>query len=108
MSLHSQDEIALYTSARYLSSVEAMYRIMGYCLNGRFPTVQTLPVHLENEDWVTCDQTDADWRTIVAAKTSPLELYMHRPARWATMRYAEFFEKNHHIGEKRWKPRVIP
>lgn len=42
------DEISLYQNARYIGSIEAAWRILGFDLHERFPMVQRLAVHLEN------------------------------------------------------------
>lgn len=42
------DEVSLYQSGRYISSNEAAWRILGFDIHQRFPTVVNLSVHLEN------------------------------------------------------------
>ena len=42
------DEIEEYWSGRYLSSPEAVWRIMGYNITLKTPAVTALPVHLPN------------------------------------------------------------
>ncbi|PAA84583.1 hypothetical protein BOX15_Mlig017082g4 [Macrostomum lignano] len=43
-----RDEVARYESGRYISSNEAMWRIFGFSIHERHPTVVHLSVHLEN------------------------------------------------------------
>ncbi|XP_060516472.1 uncharacterized protein LOC132695932 isoform X2 [Cylas formicarius] len=52
------DEIRNYTDCRYISSMEACWRIFAYKLHDRSHAVVTLPVHLENEQPVTFDEDD--------------------------------------------------
>ncbi|XP_060519932.1 uncharacterized protein LOC132698088 [Cylas formicarius] len=52
------DEIRNYTDCRYISSMEACWRIFQYKLHDRSHAVVTLPVHLENERPVTFDEGD--------------------------------------------------
>ena len=48
--LHSEqvDEISEYRNAHYISSNEAVWRILEFPIHERFPAVQQLAVHLEN------------------------------------------------------------
>lgn len=43
-----RDEVTIYQSGRYLSSNEAAWRIFGFSVHERYPTVTHLSVHLEN------------------------------------------------------------
>ncbi|XP_060519933.1 uncharacterized protein LOC132698089 [Cylas formicarius] len=52
------DEIRNYTDCRYISSMEACWRIFAYKLHDRPHAVVTLPVHLENEQPVTFDEDE--------------------------------------------------
>ena len=45
---NERDEVKLYESGRYISSSEAVWRILGFPIHERFPTVIHLAVHLEN------------------------------------------------------------
>jgi len=42
------DEISDFQSARYISSNEAAWRIMGFPIHERYPPVVQLSVHLQN------------------------------------------------------------
>jgi hypothetical protein len=44
----SVDEIYQYQMGRYISSNEAVWRILSFPIHERHPTVVHLPVHLEN------------------------------------------------------------
>jgi len=45
---NDNDEVKLYESGRYISSSEAIWRILAFPILERFPTVFHLSVHLEN------------------------------------------------------------
>ena len=50
-----RDEIKQYIDCRYISSIEAAYRLFECSLHGRYPSVQPLYVHLPNEQSVRFD-----------------------------------------------------
>ena len=56
---NSRDEIEIYQAARYLSCSEACYRIFGFSIHDRSPTVVPLQVHLENGQRVLFDEENA-------------------------------------------------
>jgi len=45
---NQKDEITMYESGRYISSAEAVWRILSFSIHERYPTVFHLAVHLEN------------------------------------------------------------
>ncbi len=47
------DEVKQYLDCRYISSIEAVYRLLEYPIHDRYPSVQVLHVHLPNRQWVT-------------------------------------------------------
>ncbi|KAJ1295317.1 hypothetical protein BS78_01G215000 [Paspalum vaginatum] len=49
---NTNDEIKMYLGCRYLTAFEACWRIFGFSLNYREPSVQRLRFHLENEQQV--------------------------------------------------------
>jgi len=49
---NEKDEIKTYESGRYISSSEAVWRILEFPIHERFPTVVHLAVHLENRQRV--------------------------------------------------------
>ncbi|KAJ1288125.1 hypothetical protein BS78_02G065900 [Paspalum vaginatum] len=105
------DEIQMYLDARYLSAGEASWRIFGFELQHREPSVQRLQFHLENEQVVVFpDSTDLEQivykpgieTTIFTEWMTANRLYLH--ARDLT--YAEFPTKwTWHQKEKEWRPR---
>ncbi|XP_063912265.1 uncharacterized protein LOC135129114 [Zophobas morio] len=46
---NDNDEVKLYESGRYISSSEAVWRILAFPIHERFPAVFNLAVHLEND-----------------------------------------------------------
>ena len=55
-----RDEIKEYQTKRYVSSVEACWRLFDFDITGRYPNVEALPVHLPGEQKVYFDQTSTD------------------------------------------------
>ena len=53
--LKNVDEIQRYVDCRYISSIEAAYRMLEFSMHGRFPSVMPLMVHLPNEQHVIFD-----------------------------------------------------
>ncbi|XP_058733993.1 uncharacterized protein LOC131605682, partial [Vicia villosa] len=49
------DEIKMYYDCRYLSSCEAAWRIFSFDINYREPSVERLPFHLENQQYIVYD-----------------------------------------------------
>lgn len=45
---NKKDEVMMYESGRYISSAEAVWRILAFQIHERYPTVFHLAVHLEN------------------------------------------------------------
>ncbi|KAF0695535.1 ATP-dependent DNA helicase, partial [Aphis craccivora] len=56
---NDNDEVKLYESARYISSSEAVWRILAFPIHERFPTVFHLSVHLENGQRVYFNPNDS-------------------------------------------------
>ena len=77
--LHTADqeinEIQHYLDGRYISPVEACYRLFGYDLTEHFPSVVRLVVHAENEQVIQFN-ADLDPTTFLArTKRSQLEAF---------------------------------
>ncbi|GKB34511.1 hypothetical protein Tco_0879453, partial [Tanacetum coccineum] len=53
------DEVQDYYDCRYLSACEAAWRIYGFDIHYRTPSVERLPFHLENEQSVIFDVTNS-------------------------------------------------
>jgi hypothetical protein len=60
------DEVAEYISCRYLSACEAFWRLFGFDIHVRDPTVERLEIHLPGMNRVTYSE-DADLGDIVAS-----------------------------------------
>ncbi|WVZ49780.1 hypothetical protein U9M48_001109 [Paspalum notatum var. saurae] len=105
------DEIQMYLDARYLSAGEASWRIFGFELQHREPSVQRLQFHLENEQMVVFPDS-SDLEKIVYRPGIEKSIFtewmtvnrLHKDARDLT--YAEFPTKwAWHAKEKEWRPR---
>lgn len=58
------DEIAEYIKSRYLSCCEAIWRLLGFEIHGKFPAVERLIVHLPGMNFVTVHE-DTDLHDVV-------------------------------------------
>lgn len=58
------DIIAEYIRSRYLSCCEATWRLFGFEIHGKFPSVERLFVHLPGMNFVTLDES-ADLQEVV-------------------------------------------
>lgn len=54
------DEITAFINMRYLSSIEAIWRIFEYATVGQEPTVTVLPVHLEGQNLIFFNAENSD------------------------------------------------
>ena len=63
----ANDEVKLYQMGRYVSTSEAIWRILGFDIHERYPTVTHLSVHLENGQRVFFQEGNAQER----AQTPP-------------------------------------
>lgn len=52
------DEINNFLDGRYICASEASWRLLGFDIHHRFPTVERLPVHLEGEKNISFKQND--------------------------------------------------
>ena len=64
-----QDEITRYQAARWIGTHEAIWRLLGYPLDWRYPAVQSLAVHAEHGEHVLF-RDDTDIQTIQAPLTT--------------------------------------
>ena len=112
----TQDEITRYQAARWIGTHEAIWRLLGFPLDWRYPAVQSLAVHAEHGEHVLFrDDTDIQTiqpplTTLTAFITYNNECYMDRtrqagmPKSSLHLRYAdmptEFTWHNNN-----WKPR---
>jgi len=49
------DEVLQYQAKQYVSSMEATWRILDYPIMGNKPAIMRLPIHLENQQQITCN-----------------------------------------------------
>ncbi|XP_061398409.1 uncharacterized protein LOC133334127 [Musca vetustissima] len=64
------DEVTNYQMARYISSNEAVWRILGFPIHERHPTVVHLAVHLENGQRVYFTEANAQERALSPPSTT--------------------------------------
>lgn len=69
------DEITGYQAGRYISSNEAAWRIFGFPLHERYPTVTHLDVHLENGQRVYFNENNLIDRIANPPKTTLTEFF---------------------------------
>lgn len=69
------DEIHQYQTGRYISSNEAIWRILGFEIHERHPTVLHLAVHLENGQRVYFTPENAEQRAVNPPKTTLTEFF---------------------------------
>jgi len=73
--VNENDEITRYKMGRYISSNEAVRRILSFPIHERDPTVIHLAVHLENGQRVYfTEETDLQ-RALIAPKTTLTEFF---------------------------------
>lgn len=70
------DELKDYVNDRYMSSTDCLWRIFDFPLHERFPAVQPLALHLEDDDYVVYDKEDPEK---ALSKTTELTRYLDRP-----------------------------
>jgi hypothetical protein len=68
------DEIEEYWNARYLSSEEAAWRILGFNVTRKTPAVSALPVHLPSTQHIQYNRLNQN-----SSAMSPLKHYFMRP-----------------------------
>lgn len=69
------DEIQNYLDGRYVCAVEAAWRLFGFDIHYRYPSIERLPVHMEGEKNVTFKKNDnlVEVAEKATAKNSKLE-----------------------------------
>lgn len=67
---HRLDEITQYQMGRYISSNEAVWRILGFHIHDRYPAVVHLSVHLENGQRVYFNQENVAARSMNPPNTT--------------------------------------
>ena len=87
---HPVNEIEDYVKGRYLSAHEAAWRILGYHITSKTPSVSSLPVHLPGEN----TPRFAGSHTSHEGSTSLLIRYFNRPDHpsFAQLKYTEYFK----------------
>lgn len=67
---HRLDEITQYQMGRYISSNEAVWRVLGFHIHDRYPAVVHLSVHLENGQRVYFNQENVAARSVNPPNTT--------------------------------------
>jgi len=68
--IQNKDEIENYQNGRYVSSNEAIWRILGFQIHDRYPTVIHLSVHLENGQRVYYTSENIQTKVIIPPETT--------------------------------------
>ena len=72
------DEVLLFQRSRYVSTNEAIWRILGFPIHEHFPPVEHLHVHLENRQRVVYDTNQTDsLREQLQRKQTKLTAFFH-------------------------------
>ena len=71
----SNDEVEQYVNARYIGASEAYWRLYEFPISQRYPTVEKLPLHLENEQVVLFEPETARTTTEKSPPATKLTAY---------------------------------
>lgn len=84
------DEFQDYLHARYLSSVEAVWRILAFEISVKSPTVTSYSLHLPNRQLGQMVRRGSE-----ASMVTPLLIYLSRPVRdeWTDLKYLDFYQQ---------------
>lgn len=87
-----KNEIQEYLDGRYLSALEAMYRLFQFDITRRHPTVKCCGLHQENKNWIVFKNGTLD-STVPTIST--FERYFLRPSdrNFDQFTYLEYFEQ---------------
>nr|XP_043639442.1 uncharacterized protein LOC122610526 [Erigeron canadensis] len=83
------DEVKQYLDCRYVSASEAAWRIFGFDIHYRFPAVEVLPFHCENEQSIVYDD-DSNLFDVVTNPTVKHSMF----TQWMEMNKVDRFAKN--------------
>lgn len=62
VSSNNRDEVSRYQSGRYISSSEAVWRILSFPIHERYPPVTHLDIHLEGQHRIYFDPDNVEER----------------------------------------------
>ena len=84
------DEFHDYLHARYLSSGEAVWRILAFDITAKFPAVTSYSLHLPGRQFGQMPRSRTEVSTI-----SPLLVYLARPigGEWDDLKYLDFYQQ---------------
>ncbi|KAE8244021.1 hypothetical protein A4X13_0g6849 [Tilletia indica] len=104
-----EDEIASYVDARYVSPCEAVCRLMAFPMQGIYPSVKALPIHLPDQHYIAFDPQDLqgtqariDVDAEVTQLTGFFDLCRQRPLDTATLTYDQVPTFYVWTQEKKW------
>nr|XP_043619920.1 uncharacterized protein LOC122591739 [Erigeron canadensis] len=109
----SKDEVKNYLDCRYVSASEAAWQIFGFDIHYRYPPVEILPFHLENEQSIVYDD-EAQLCDVVANPTVKCSMFLQ----WmelnatnklaSTLKYVEIPQYFVWVRkDRKWKRRTI-
>ena len=84
------DEFQDYLHARYLSAVEAVWRILAFEISVKWPAVASYSLHLPGRQLGQMARYGSE-----ASMVTPLVIYLTRPVRdeWTDLKYLDFYER---------------
>lgn len=84
------DEFQDYLQARYLSAVEAVWRILAFEISVKWPAVTSYSLHLPGRQLGQMARHGSE-----ASMVTPLIVYLARPVReeWTDLRYLDFYQR---------------
>ena len=90
---HEDNEVTDYVSRRYIGASDAAWRVLEFNLTGREPTVEVLPVHLQDRNFVLYRRGQE--REALDNATSRLMLYFNRPRHpdLDNLTYVDYYER---------------
>ena len=106
----SYDEIKNYVDARWVGACEAVWRLFGFELHGRYPPIQRLHVHCKNDHYIVFDQNDTTENILKNKQSSKSTLeeffkLCENDDLAKTLLYHEVPEYFVWTNEKKWKRR---
>ena len=98
--LNSGDEIQQHIDMRCVGSCDATWRLFKFKIHSQFPTIQNLPLHLENEQMVNFEEDSINPENIINQEDSINQedrINLLPNVNSTKTELTEFFELNKHI-----------
>jgi hypothetical protein len=109
---NKNDEVERFLNARYVSASEALWRLYGFELHQRHPSVEKLPCHLPEQQTILFQNVEEAQASIQGGPpVTKLQAYFDTNRRDADARrilyvdYPQFFTWNQH--DKQWRRRKL-